>query len=237
MRFIFFYGESKLDQGKDDEILMTQKGLINDDEFGGKSKKDFTRFKELTSKVLFSLREPYGKVNVDLKRVSGLCGTSNDDSVLYDPTGNRRIIPINVLSIDHERLNKIDRVKVFIEAKQLLDEGYEWEILGDDIDYLNKPLQNFEAPSLEFEMLTKYFRKPQLITGGNFYTTSDIKAYIENKSNQRLSLTKLGMEIKGRLRAEKTSKRIDGVPRSGYILEETFGVDENIEDVFSMKNF
>ncbi len=33
-----YYGESKLDAGKDDEILMCKKIILCDDEFGGKSK-------------------------------------------------------------------------------------------------------------------------------------------------------------------------------------------------------
>ena len=55
-----FYAESKLDNGKDDEILMTQKILIMDDELGGKSKMEAKKLKELTSKQYFTLREPYG---------------------------------------------------------------------------------------------------------------------------------------------------------------------------------
>ena len=35
-----YYGESKLDAGKDDEILMCKKIILCDDEFGGKSKQE-----------------------------------------------------------------------------------------------------------------------------------------------------------------------------------------------------
>ena len=34
------YAESKMDNGKDDEILMTKKWIIVDDEMGGKSKEN-----------------------------------------------------------------------------------------------------------------------------------------------------------------------------------------------------
>ncbi len=76
---IRYYAESKLDAGKDDEILMTQKLLIMDDEMGGKNKKEDKRLKELISKQTFSLREPYGRHNVELNRISVLCGTTNDE--------------------------------------------------------------------------------------------------------------------------------------------------------------
>jgi len=49
-----YYAESKLDGGKDDDILLTKKLIIMDDEFGGKSKFEAKRFKELTSKAFLN---------------------------------------------------------------------------------------------------------------------------------------------------------------------------------------
>ncbi|HZX58831.1 MAG TPA: VapE domain-containing protein, partial [Mucilaginibacter sp.] len=65
----YYYAESKLDGGKDDEILMTKKLIVMDDEMGGKSKQENKKLKEMTSKQTFSLREPYGRVSVDLVRL------------------------------------------------------------------------------------------------------------------------------------------------------------------------
>src|SRR5690606_8591490 len=101
-----YYAESKLDAGKDDAILMTQKLIIMDDEMGGKSKKESKHLKELTSKQVFTLREPYGRMNVDLQRLAVLCGTTNDLEILND-LHNRRQIPIEVYGIDHEAYNAI----------------------------------------------------------------------------------------------------------------------------------
>ena len=47
----YLYAESKMDAGKDDEILMTKKIIILDDEYGGKSKREEKRLKEITSKM------------------------------------------------------------------------------------------------------------------------------------------------------------------------------------------
>ena len=86
-----------MDAGKDDDLLMTQKLIVMNDEMGGKSKQDEKRFKELTSKAIFSLRAPYARNNEDFKRLAVLCGTSNDKEVINDPTGNTRILPVEVL--------------------------------------------------------------------------------------------------------------------------------------------
>jgi predicted P-loop ATPase len=93
---IGYYAESKLDEGKDADILMTKKLIIMDDEMGGKSKKDEKNLKSRLSKQTLTLREPYGRVSVDLRRLAMLCGTTNDNQIINDPTGNRRILPINV---------------------------------------------------------------------------------------------------------------------------------------------
>ena len=75
---------------------MTKKWIILDDEYGGKSKREEKRLKEITSKAWINIREPYGRVSVDLRRLSVFCGTSNESQILNDPTGNRRILPIHI---------------------------------------------------------------------------------------------------------------------------------------------
>lgn len=193
-----YYAESKLDAGKDDEILMCQKLLIMDDELGGKSKKDEKRLKELTSKKTFTLREPYGKKNVDLKRLAVLAGTTNETAVLNDPTGNRRIIPINVLNINHAVYNAIDKVSLIMEAFHLYQGGVDWNLDRQDIDRLNGHTKEFEQVRPEFELITQYFGLPGSNGGiGKAYVTAtQIKAEIEKLSNQRLSASKIGIELK-----------------------------------------
>lgn len=190
-----YYAESKLDAGKDDDILMTQKVVIMDDEMGGKSKQESKRLKELLSKQTFSLRVPYGKGNEDLSRLAVLCGTSNDKQILNDPTGNRRIIPIEVLSIDHDAFNKIDKIDIFIEAYNLYKSGYKWQLNKMDIELMNESSYDFVDYSLEYEMLQKYLYIPT-DNSYNEWTASEVKEYIERSSGQRISLKKLGQELK-----------------------------------------
>lgn len=193
-----YYAESKLDAGKDDEILMTQKLIIMDDEMGGKSKKDEKRLKELLSKQTFSLREPYGRNNVDLRRLAVLCGTTNDNEILSDPTGNRRIIPVNVLSIDHEAYNAIDKIDVLIEAYHLYKDDFEWRLTTDDVKNLNGNTSNFEQTSAERDLIIKYFKVPVtgIETGIEFMTATEIKASLESRCMQKLNATRLGLELK-----------------------------------------
>jgi hypothetical protein len=187
-----FFAESKLDAGKDDAILMTQKLVICDDEMGGKSKKENKLLKELTSKEVFSLREPYGRNNVDLVRLAALCGTSNDNELLNDPTGNRRIIPMHVYSIDFDVYNAIDKIELFMEAYHLWKTGYAYQLTDKEIEYLGQDKVSFEVTCMEKELIQKYFE----VGEEEHMSASEIKIYLDNKTNQKLILDKVGKELK-----------------------------------------
>ena len=213
-----YYAESKLDAGKDDEILMTQKLLIMDDELGGKSKQEAKRLKELTSKDYFTLREPYGRKNVRLKRLAVLCGTSNDELVLNDPTGNRRIVPINVLSINHELYNSIDKKELILEAYNEYKNGYDWRLNAEDVKKLNSHTIEFEQIRHEAELISHYFKLPAYREGYDkieLLTATEIKTIIEEHSGQRLSQWKIGQELKA-LGFEQNVKKVFGKSQRLY---------------------
>jgi len=233
-----YVADSKLDAGKDDDILMTQKLLIIDDEMGGKSKQEIKRLKELTSKEFFTLREPYGHHNVTLRRIAVLCGTSNDNMLINDPTGNRRIIPIHVESINHDTYNSIDKEQLLMEAYQLFANGYRYELNSADIAFLNKNTTEFEQIRLEQELIKRYYKTKEKARMGEsviYLQASEIKAYIEKQSGQKLSIWKMGQELKI-LGFEKIQKKIEGTPRQVYpvvtINDSVIDTDETVLEKF-----
>jgi hypothetical protein len=217
-----FYAESKLDEGKDSEILMTKKLIILDDEFGGKSKQDSKRLKELSSKQWFNLRRPFGRTSEDLRRLAVLCGTSNDEEIINDPTGNRRIIPINVIDIDHEKMQEINMIDLFIEIyHEWVKDKESFMLSKDEIEILNNCTTLNEQPSPEEEMILKYFIPAENL-GGNAIalTNTEIKAYIEEKHHSiRLNPYKLGLTLK-KLGFEKQNKKMHGIKKLVYFLEQ-----------------
>jgi predicted P-loop ATPase len=213
-----YYAESKLDAGKDDEILMTQKLIIMDDEMGGKSKKESKRLKELTSKQTFTLREPYGKMNVDLNRLAVLCGTTNDLEILNDPTGNRRLLPIQIESIDFEVYNSVDKRLMLIEAYNLWKEGFNWQVNREDVDRMQLEHSKFEEYSKEYELIQKYFKVPESHFNSEM-TASDIQVKIEQATGQRLILKRIGAELK-RMGFKQMLKKVNGKTARLYEVEE-----------------
>lgn len=213
-----YYAESKLDEGKDAEILMTKKLIILDDEFGGKSKKDAKKFKELSSRQHFTIRRPYGRASEELNRLAVLCGTTNEKEILNDFTGNRRIIPFNIRNIDHKRLKEIDKTALFMELYHEWKKNPEGFMLTkNDIDELNEATADNEQISAELELVMKYFIPVAENDDRNRkMTNSEIMGFLNStfptiKLNpQKLgqSLTKIGIEQK--------SVKIQGVTKKIY---------------------
>jgi len=214
-----YYAESNLDEGKDSEILMCKKLLIVDDEFGGKSKKDATKLKRLSSQQTFSIRAPYGRITEDLQRLAVLGGTSNDSEVINDPTGNRRIIPINLISFDIDKYKAIDKVKLFIELyNEWKSDPTGWFLTKSDVEFLNQSTMKNTEVWQEEDLIIKYC-KPAAI---NFLTATDVKIGIEkNFPSVRTNPKRIGQALK-KLGYHQEMKKINGkmmrVYRIGFDL-------------------
>lgn len=195
-----YFGESKLMAGKDDELLMCEKLIILDDELGGKSKHDASYFKMISSKDWFSLRAPFGRGNMDYKRLAILCGTSNEREIINDPTGNTRILPVEVLTIDHELYNSIDKDELFMEIVRAYESGEDWNFSKDEVQILSEISKEFEGIKIEQELILRYFL-PEAEAEGNGIveemTAMEIKSYIEIRSMQKiLNMKNFGSELK-----------------------------------------
>jgi len=200
-----YYAEAELTGDKDENLMMCSKALMNNDEMSNKSKRDIAVMKKLCSTQWFNVRKPYGKLSEDFRRIAALCGTSNDLALLSDPTGNRRIIPIEVDGIDHSKYNALDKKDAWCEAWNRYKAGEPFHLTNEDISLLNHNSNTFEESSLEAELVLKYF----IPNGGVEFTNSEIKSYIEVRTNQRLSAKKLGMELK-RLGFDKKRVKKEG---------------------------
>lgn len=190
-----YYAESKLDKGTDDEILMTENIIIMDDELGGKSKQDAMKLKNITSKQWFSLRRPYGEHNEKILRLAVLCGTSNYKTVYTDPTGNRRVIPIEVGNINKELYNSINKKDLFMEMFRLYKEGFDWRIVHSDLDLLNKDEDKYSIVVKERELLMRYFMPDENCPNEERMSTTDIVVDLENITRQKTNPTILGKEM------------------------------------------
>jgi predicted P-loop ATPase len=189
----YLFAESKMDAGKDDEILMCKKLIILDDEYGGKSKKEEKRLKELTSKEFINIREPYGRVSVDMRRLAVFCGTSNETQILNDPTGNRRQLPIHINDIDQELYNKVNKMDLWRELYALYRAGYDSTILRQDIEDLNESTDIFKHSTPEEDLIHKKLTPGSATSYGDWMSLTDIQqSLIAETKLTHLNLQRIG---------------------------------------------
>lgn len=206
-----YFSTSQLDRGKDDEILMCQSLIIFDDEFSGKSKQDAKHMKRMLSAGSFTLREPYGRQNVTLKRIATLCGTCNELDVLNDPTGNRRFVVFNVTNeFNYKLYNEIDKEQLFAQCVSLVKSGEHTKYYKDFLMDLQSMSNEFMEVSIEQELLDEFFLPNEL---GTFYLASMIKDTIESNSEQKLNVKRLSAAL------DKLGfKRVKHNQRYGYMV-------------------
>jgi len=233
-----YYAESKMDAGKDDEILMCQRLIVMDDEMGGKSKQDEKRFKELTSKSIFSLRAPYARHNEDYKRLAVMCGTANDPNIINDSTGNTRILPVTVKKIDHDLYNSVSKDELFMELWRAYQSGEEWQLTRAELDALQEISQQFEVIPFERELISQFFAKPDTTTDymAVKLTATEIKTEIENYTRQQIrNMTRFGIELKNVLGNSLHGKRNGVMSRYYRVVRLTDAVNPKQIDYETLK--
>lgn len=150
-----YYSQDKLKEGKDSMLLLSRKLIICDDEWGGKSKKDVEAMKEILSMETITARRPYGIFDEDYKRRAVLCGTTNRTDLLSDDSGNRRILPVGIASLNVEEMRKVNRAHLFaelLEAYEAAPQG--WYLAADDVEELKSMTEGqYDAPSREGDIL------------------------------------------------------------------------------------
>ncbi len=215
-----YYAESKLDDGKDAFMLMCEKLIVMDDEFGGKNKQEAKQFKDIISKSGFSVRRSYGRYHEDRKRLAVLCGTSNEYDVINDPTGNRRIIPVNIVSIDRERFESIDKDKLWMELYWMWKEiGNGWMLTKEEIEYLNRATTKNTQIPVEQEAIEMFFGLPNTPGFTQFFSNTEIINYIESRTKLKLNYYKIGVCMK-QLGFEKKTRRVGGIVKMCYEVVE-----------------
>lgn len=191
-----YFAPSQLNRGKDDEILMCQKLIVFNDEYGGKNKIDERNEKRLMASDQFDLREPYGRSNVTMRRIASLGGTCNELQVLDDATGNRRIVVLESAGkFNFALYNSIDKNQLLMEAYELWKQG-ERPVLEDvDIACLEEATETeYSKVSFEQEMIEQYFLAPDKST--DLLSTTEVKLHLELHTRDKINLNKLGARLR-----------------------------------------
>jgi len=222
-----YYFEGNLDpENKDDLFATTANLLYNmDDYFASITAKKIDQFKGFLTKNIVNARPPYGRYPINLPKICSFIASSNETQFLHDHTGSRRFLPFEVSAIDIEAAQAIDIDNVWAQAYSLYLEGFEyWHTREDQVE-LQQHNEQYEVQTLEYELFTSYFSRPETEEEATaFLTTPGIYTRIVNREpGVRLSIKKLGEAINraGFERVQRRRPKEDGGPKVrqwGYLV-------------------
>jgi len=156
--------------------------VLADEADGLQYKKEAHNFRSFISKENYTHTPPYGRQNVTRKRLASLCGTTNESDIINDWENNRRIIPIEIDSINHTRYNSIDKNDIMAEAYTLFKSGYDYCLTKKEIDLLRECGENYRQYTSEEDIIKANYKVPEDGKTCNGYTPADIASYVSELS-------------------------------------------------------
>ena len=197
-------------QEKDTLTYIGQNLIVNiDDQLKALNKRDENELKNLITCPMVKYRMPYDKYVEEHPHLASFVASVNGNDFLTDPTGSRRFLPFEVLSIDIERAKAISMDYVYAEAKALLKSGFRYWFDDDEIAELYRESEDFQVQTAEMELLLRCFEKPTENESYSLMTTTEILTYLGIYTHQPLVAKRMGEALK-KAGYIKVSKRRNG---------------------------
>ena len=198
------------------ERLLGRCLLINIDEFDRLTERQYADVKHLFQKPVVSLRRSYSSVVETQRRYASFIGTSNQEEVLRDSTGNRRFLCIEVtapIRVD----TPIDYRQLYAQAVHAINHGERYWIDDREEAVIREGNELYVQQSPLEVMLRKCYRVPHGQEGGEWFTIPaiiDCLAAQPNFDLKECTPKRLGRTLRT-MGAEK--KKMDGT--SQYRLQ------------------
>ena len=197
-------------QEKDTLTYIGQNLIVNiDDQLKALNKRDENELKNLITCPMVKYRMPYDKYVEEHPHLASFVASVNGNDFLTDPTGSRRFLPFEVLSINIERAKAISMDNVYAEAKALLKSGFRYWFDDDEIAELYRESEDFQVQTAEMELLLRCFEKPTENESYSLMTTTEILTYLGIYTHQPLVAKRMGEALK-KAGYIKVSKRRNG---------------------------
>ncbi len=205
-------------QNKDVLTLIAECLFINiDDQLKALNKRDENELKNLITTPAVKYRRPYDIYIEDYPHLASFMASVNGNDFLTDPTGSRRFLPFEVVSIDIDSAKNINMDDVYSEVVYLYEKGYRYWFNDDEIIELHKQSAVFHVQTIEYEMLLQGFEKP-INDNDNFMTTTQIMNHMAVHTQLRLSEKRVGEALR-KAGFVKKSKRVGGNPVYGWVIK------------------
>lgn len=184
---------------KDGIISLAKNFIVLFDELTIFSKGDISAIKSLLSTSDIKERLPFATRPQLMKRNANFFATTNHKDYLTDETGNVRWIPAPIESINHDNggangyVQNCDINGVWAQALALLNEGFEYNLTKDEIQFLEKLNDVHIKYSYEMELLNEYFAIGT--KDDDFMTAANIVDFLTD-GKRKINHVQLGKALK-----------------------------------------
>jgi len=217
--------EHSLSFDDDFKVLMAQALLIVDDEMDGRSYEMDKTFKTVLSTKELTTRRKYDRRISTIKRRCSFAGSGNNLCVVREQQ-NRRVLPIEIESINKEKLSQIDLSDLFMEAYHLFADGFKYSFQHEDLHLLKQLYEDYIQKSDVDLILDEFLQPPETDSDIFHITNLDLVSTLIKEFPQfskRINVPTVGklMNEKGYETIRKGKKRISCyiISKNSRILE------------------
>jgi hypothetical protein len=217
--------EHSLSFDDDFKVLMAQALLIVDDEMDSRTYEMDKTFKTVLSTKELTTRRKYDRRISTIKRRCSFAGSGNNLCVVREQQ-NRRVLPIEIESINKEKLSQIDLSDLFMEAYHLFANGFKYSFQHEDLHLLKHLYENYIQKSDVDLILDEFLQPPETASDIFHITNLDLVSTLIKEFPQfskRINVPTVGklMNEKGYETIRKGKKRISCyiISKSSRILE------------------
>jgi hypothetical protein len=200
---------------KDCQTLAADKWIWEVAELGATTGRQHTEaLKAFLTQPGFSIRRAYGVFNVDRPMLASFIGTINPSALgfLVDPTGNRRFMVTNLISINRGYQEQIHLDQVWAQAYALFKSGDTGELSFDERIAQNKGNEQHTVSNAVEDVLAEFFEIDPARSDWHMTTNEII-----NKLDLHAKLTDRGRpletQIGNYLTKQKLKKKENPKPR------------------------
>lgn len=186
---------SIMTERKDASLHMLGKWLVEQAEFEGHiARSSVENMKAFITREREIFRKPYGRSEINMRRPAVLVGTTNSDSFLNDPTGDRRFWVLEIPKDHQINVNWIhqNRDQIWAQAVHLYQQGEQWWLRDDENDFNNVRNSNYRRPDPIMEAVDEYLTTNPTIWG----LSSDDAQYENDMAFSLKQLVEVGLDKK-----------------------------------------
>lgn len=218
-----YFTESPIIGGnqKDTEIRFSENFMYNIEELAGLSRIDVNKLKADISKKSIKERRAYGSFEITAPRRCNFWASTNQKEFLHDD-GNTRWAIFNVVGIRWDYKQEIDINKVWGQAWNLFNNGFDYQLDAEDRAIREHLNDEYRYRRPEEELMARYF-KPSKQGQGKFMSATEIAMYLNQKSpSLKINANNIGKTMASVYNVESVRVKINGIVTRGYWLFDGF---------------